>query len=326
MPLDWGGTTKKGFTPVARAFLRHYIQLGISMEEAMLILHVLDYAWCSTLPFPKVRTLCQYTGKTDKTIRNYLRSLRIKGFLKTRNRGGRSNEYDFSPLFERLRSVSDIPEAKEEVAPHPQAPLEDVPDVNESGLTDLTTQDLHTLPTQEKPIPYNNNNEEEKITHDPLRGVLDTALLSSSRRAKGRKPANSRVNTQGYKRLRKFLDKSPKNYNCNDMELVLAHAWKSRWDKVPPPRFTGRDRKHAKDLIEHYGAAETAKVINTIVVEWETYSAKFSLGGYPSMPLFWGYRNSLFPLVLQGDSTGKPLWGTHFKKEDSRSEGDEVGW
>ncbi len=322
MALDWGGTTKKGFTPVARAFLRHYVRLGISMEEAMLILHVLDYAWGSTLPFPKIATLCQYTGKTDKTIRNYLRSLRSKGLLKTRNKGGRSNEYDFSPLFDALREVSDIPDKPEEATKHPQATLDEV--LASTETTEQTTQDLHSQTTPDSTSPYKKKKEAEPPkNNDPLRGVIDSALASATEKARGRKAANT---GPGMKRLRRFLDKQPAQYNCNDIELVLAHAWKARWKRVAPPRFTGRDRKHAKDLITQYGAEETAKVVSTVVTQWEDYAAKFSLNGYPSMPLFYGYRNSLFPMVLEGGGTAKPKWGTHFDENESRDDGDEIGW
>ena len=321
MPLDWGGTTKKGFTPVARSFLRHYTELGISMEEAMLILHVLDYAWNTTLPFPKVSTLCQYTGKTDKTIRTYLRDLRAKGLLKTVNRGGRSNEYDFSPLFEKLRTLSDLPEV---VEVETQNTVEIKVSKTTQNLHSQTTPELPNLTTQDFHTPYKKSIPKEEVHNNPLGAVISAALAQASTKESSRKPLEKV--TQESKQLRAFLSKNVSNYNCNDIEVVLSTIWRKKWTSVPPPKFMGRDRKHAKDLIEHYGPADTVKVISQVIENWEDYAARLSINGYPSMPLFWGYRNSLFPLVLQGNNGAKPKWGSHFDENNTRDPGDEIGW
>ena len=68
----------------------------------MLIIHLMDYTFSNSTPFPKIATICNHTGKSDKTIRRQIRSLRAKGYLKTRARYGRSNAYDFSALIAAL--------------------------------------------------------------------------------------------------------------------------------------------------------------------------------------------------------------------------------
>jgi len=82
--------------------MRGYRELGITLEEAMIILHLMDYAFNGSTPFPKVSTLATITGKHSNTVRSYIRSLRAKGYLETRARYGRSNAYDFSGLMQAL--------------------------------------------------------------------------------------------------------------------------------------------------------------------------------------------------------------------------------
>ena len=91
-----------GYTTISRAFMKGYRKLGITMEEAMIILHLMEYAFNGSKPFPKVSTLANITGKHPNTVRSYIRSLRRKGYLKTRVRLGRSNAYDFSALMTAL--------------------------------------------------------------------------------------------------------------------------------------------------------------------------------------------------------------------------------
>ena len=91
-----------GYTTVSRKFLQGYLKLGLTMEEAMLIIHLMDYTFSNSTAFPKIATIAHHTGKSTKTIRRKIRSLREKGYLKTRVRYGRSNAYDFSALLEAL--------------------------------------------------------------------------------------------------------------------------------------------------------------------------------------------------------------------------------
>lgn len=322
--LDWGGTTDKGFTAVSRAFLQHYVRLGISMEEAMLILHVLDYAWNGSVPFPKVATLCRYSGKSEKTIRTYIRSLRNKGLLKTRSRQGRSNEYDFSPLFSRLKEVATLPSHPDEKPVAKAVPQEiELLDAPEVSVTEETTPDLPTQATQVSPSRSTRIVQQPKNNTGTLSRTIEQAMSVASAQSKGRKKA--RTSPTAAKRVRSFLEKDPRQYNCNDMELVLGIAWKETGWKTPPPKFTSRDRKHAKDLISHYGASNVARVIKEAIGGWTDYSGRLNVNGYPSMPLFWGYRNSIFPMVLDGKGKKKGA-GTQFDESTSREDGSEIGW
>ena len=151
-------------------------------------------------------------------------------------------------------------------------------------------------------------------------------MATAAESAKQRK-SFSEVDRRRFKRLRVFRSKKAKDYNASDMELVFSEVWSSRWPNTPAAMFTIRDKKHAKDLIAHYGAETTAFVIREVVTHWEQYRADLKMNGFPSMIAFYGYRNSLFPMVLEQDSKGmKPGWGSHFEEGDSTDSGDEMGW
>jgi len=125
--------------------------------------------------------------------------------------------------------------------------------------------------------------------------------------------------------LHAFQQKTPDQYNAKDMELVLALEWKKKWQS-PPPRFYGRDLKHAKDLIKIYTAETVASVLKWAVENWEMLCERYNIKGYPSMPIFWGFRNSIFPLFIDGEVNSKPSWGSHYSNDESRPDGQEIGW
>ena len=124
-------------------------------------------------------------------------------------------------------------------------------------------------------------------------------------RDKSKKRTPVQTKPQHWRRLQAFNEKTPEQYNAKDLEFVLAIEWREKW-KSPPPRFFGRDMKHAKDLISIYSAEVVSDVIKRCVKDWETIAPRFNIKGYPSMPIFWGFRNSIFPLMIDGELQGNP--------------------
>lgn len=375
--LDWGGTIDKGFVPVSRVFLQNYHRLSLSPEEAMLTIHILDYSWGGKVPFPKVATICKYMGRSDKTVRKYIGNLRDLGLLETTNRKGRSNAYDFSPLFEKLKEfasaqdeedkpnfsdmpksvivdvleemsriakanpiVDDGPEEEEPEEPTPQkrksaepsaidvsskagTRKEDASDVTPRKVTDKTPQE----PTSPNRRIRSKNKTLKDLSLDEI--LARNAALGESRpkTQAGISPSLRKQN----RRLRKFLEKEPEQYNANDIELVFRGVWKEVWKKTPPSSFTMRDRKHAKDLLDTYGGKVVSEVIRSTFLNWERVKQEFGLKGHPSMPMFWGWRNSIFPFIMEGgveSDPAKPKWGTHAPDDESghTDEGEELGW
>lgn len=278
--INWHGIEDKGFSGISRSFLSHYRDLNITMEEAMLILHILDHAWLGENPFPSAKFLEKRTGKSAQTIRMYLRSLCAKDYLIPVVDNKRNNTYDWNPLMEAIKDIAKIPE-------------------------DPKARDL----------------KEEPSSNNELKNLIDAGLELASKKAKNRRPVQTKPSH--WKKLNKFMEKDPSDYNSHDMELVMAASWKERGWKTPPPRFTKRDLGHAKSLIEQYGAEITCDVIKKVVSDWEFFVSKFNIKGYPSMPIIFGFRNSFFPLIIDGEINAKPNWGSQFNGEAPKK---EVGW
>lgn len=273
-----------GFLPVSRLFLTNYRHMNISMEEAMLILHLLDHSWAAEKPFPSAEYFGKVTGKSGQTIRAYLRSLSFKGYLKpVRNEVG-DKTYSYEPLMGALQDLAGVPQDPQQT----DAPISSEP-------TDRCA----------------------------LKEVIDTALELTKDASKKRTPAQTKP--KEWRRLHAFQQKTPDQYNAKDMELVLALEWKKKWQS-PPPRFYGRDLKHTKDLIKIYTAETVASVLKWAVENWETLCERYNIKGYPSMPIFWGFRNSIFPLFIDGEVNSKPSWGSHYSNDESRPDGQEIGW
>lgn len=272
-----------GFLPISRLFLTNYRKMNISMEEAMLILHLLDHSWSAEREFPSAEHFAKVTGKSGQTIRAYLRSLSYKRYLTpVRNEAGEKT-YCWKPLLGALKDLAGAP----------QDPVQ-------------TDEPKSAEPKSE------------------LERIVEAANALSADANKKRTPAQT--SPKQYQRIRKFQEKTPDQYNAKDMEFVLAMKWKEKWNS-PPPRFYGRDMKHAKSLIEIYTAETVSQVIVWSLDNWELLCDKYNIKGYPSMPIFWGFRNSIFPLYIDGElNTSAPSWGSHFNQEDTRPEGSELGW
>lgn len=286
--MQWdNGLDELGFVPVTRMFLQKYRVLNVSMEEAMLIIHLLDTAWGGKVAFPGASYFSEITGKAENTIRVYFRSLCQKGYLIEVVLDGQRT-YDWSPLLKALK-----------------------------GLVGLPNPDTLALDaTVEKSV------EPEPTTS------LGAMLREAASLAPEKKPKKRRAPRGPAKKSQDFSEKSPESYNVNDIEQVLASAWQSKGWRTPPGSFTMRDKGNAKRLIETYGPAVVADVITKAISQWESLCPKLRLSGaYPSIGLIYGYRNSIFPLMIDGDNSAKPSWGSHFDREkDSAPTGKTIGW
>ena len=105
-----------GFTPIPTAFLEHYGQLGITSSEAMLITHLMSHKWDEKNPFPRFARIAARMDISETATRGHARSLEKKGFLHRIKRPGRSNEFDLTPLFERLEQAQELAAKKRDFA------------------------------------------------------------------------------------------------------------------------------------------------------------------------------------------------------------------
>ena len=97
---------RHGYLAVPIAFLKYYANLkkfgGLTQSEAMFVLQVMSFKWDDRSPFPSYATLAKRLGTGPKTVQRHAQSLEAKGYLKREARQGRSNAFEFTPLFDSL--------------------------------------------------------------------------------------------------------------------------------------------------------------------------------------------------------------------------------
>ncbi|QLL41038.1 helix-turn-helix domain-containing protein [Sulfitobacter pontiacus] len=118
----WGKATMDlGYTVIPSALLRGQARLGIGPNELAVLLHLLDHWWRpEDMPWPSKKTIAERLGISTKTVQRAMVTLETANLLQRKERyhktGGRtSNEYDLSPLVERLKPiVADMERAERE--------------------------------------------------------------------------------------------------------------------------------------------------------------------------------------------------------------------
>lgn len=118
----WGKETMAAnYTVIPCALLRGQARLHIGPNELAVLIHLIDHWWRpDTMPWPSKQTLAGRLGVSTKTVQRAIVNLEKEGLLRRKDRyhktGGRtSNEYDLSPLVERLRPIAvDIGKASQE--------------------------------------------------------------------------------------------------------------------------------------------------------------------------------------------------------------------
>lgn len=111
----WGKQTMdEGFTVLPSVLLRSQARLKIKCNELAVLVHLIEHWWKpGTMPWPSKKTIAERLGVSDKTVQRAMVKLekekliqRNSRYLKT-SKGRTSNEYDLSPLVERLREIAD---------------------------------------------------------------------------------------------------------------------------------------------------------------------------------------------------------------------------
>lgn len=94
----------------------------MTCTEFALMIHIWTWWWThKNNPWPTVAQLCEFLGKSERTVRRYLQRLRDKGFMlhiEQYNAEGKqiSNRYDFQPFLRRLIAYLDSLEQPAEPA------------------------------------------------------------------------------------------------------------------------------------------------------------------------------------------------------------------
>lgn len=107
-----------GWTPVSDYFLESYRRLGLTTSEAMLVIQILRHKWDEKPPRPSFKTLALRMGITDTAVRGHARELERKGCIRRIKRIGKSNQFDFGPLFDSLERLRDQDATKKAQVEH----------------------------------------------------------------------------------------------------------------------------------------------------------------------------------------------------------------
>lgn len=109
----WGKVTMDAnYTVIPCALLRGQARLGIGPNELAVLIHLIDHWWRpEAMPWPSKKTIADRLGVSTKTVQRAVVKLKDQGLLRRNDRyhktGGRtSNEYDLTPLVERLQIIA----------------------------------------------------------------------------------------------------------------------------------------------------------------------------------------------------------------------------
>lgn len=110
----WGkATLAANYTVVPSALIRGQAKLGINANDLAVLIHLLDHWWqAEVMPWPSKKTIALRLNVTEKTVQRAMKRLEdaklIQRVERYHSTGGRtSNEYDLSPLVERLKPVAE---------------------------------------------------------------------------------------------------------------------------------------------------------------------------------------------------------------------------
>ena len=103
----------KGWTSISNQFLECYSRLSPSIThgEAMFIVHLMQYKWDQSAPFPSLVTIAKRMGISTTSARSLARSLEKKGYLRREGQKGRTNRYHLKRLFEALEAFVEEPQS-----------------------------------------------------------------------------------------------------------------------------------------------------------------------------------------------------------------------
>jgi hypothetical protein len=97
----------EGWTSVSNVFLRLYSKLNppLSYGEAMFVIHLVQYKWDESAPYPSLTTIADRMAVSAGTARSFARSLERKGYLRREEITGKANKYHLDPLFKALEDA-----------------------------------------------------------------------------------------------------------------------------------------------------------------------------------------------------------------------------
>jgi hypothetical protein len=156
----------------------------------------------------------------------------------------------------------------------------------------------------------------ELINNSKALETLTTTLLATAdKKAQNRKAAPKQ----------KAVQDNSTNPVIVGLEL-FDELYRGKFPELPPPKHSVKDRTNFKELADHFGGKVLSDTIQWFFKNYDDLKKKYNWT-YPSVGLFYGFRNSIFPLAIKNEKVDNNVkWGSHHKEDNDRDDGDEVGF
>ena len=161
---------------------------------------------------------------------------------------------------------------------------------------------------ESKPIELINNTK-------ALSTLTQTLMQTADKSAKSRKSAPKQTANQV----------GSTNPSVIALEL-FDELYRNKFTDLPPPKHSLKDKKAMAELCDHYGGKIVSDTIQWFFTNYDTLKQKYKWE-YPSIGLFNGFRNTIFPLATKKEEVNtNPQWGSHHNEKNDRADGDEIGF
>ena len=87
--------------------------------------------------------------------------------------------------------------------------------------------------------------------------------------------------------------------NAKILFELFCTLFEDKFSETKPPRFNLKDLSLLRKLIDEQGAKKAYVYIKRCFKQWDRLKKEFSLYGYPTVGMFWGYRFSFFEFLTQ---------------------------
>lgn len=150
---------------------------------------------------------------------------------------------------------------------------------------------------------------------DALATLTSTLMATADKRASSRKAAPKQ----------KAIQEGTINPVIVGLEL-FDELYRGKFPELPPPKHSVKDRTNFKELADHFGGKVLSDTIQWFFSNYDELRKKYNWT-YPSVGLFYGFRNTIFPLAIKNEKIDNNVrWGSHHKEDNDRQDGDEVGF
>ncbi len=150
---------------------------------------------------------------------------------------------------------------------------------------------------------------------DALATLTSTLMATADKKASSRKAAPKQ----------KAIQEGTTNPVIVGLEL-FDELYRGKFPDLPSPKHSVKDRTNFKELADHFGGKVLSDTIQWFFTNYDELKKKYNWT-YPSVGLFYGFRNSIFPLAIKNEKIDNNVkWGSHHKQDNDRDDGDEVGF